>query len=222
MSHGDGSGTINTRFVALDDSGMLLAWPPDGGAARVAVDEPVEVYFEYAGEHFSARARSVGRTPWGPTPGQQRDVWKLTLPLRVQRRQERAHYRVSLADVGPLAARFINTNDRDTTFEAQLTNISAGGLGAVVAPDDSAKLRSRELYWVDFTLPDDGGRVDFVLRLVHNRQTDDSRHALIGCQFCPGEDAERHAAHLSRVEQFVARRARARLSHVISPATGGA
>ncbi len=218
-----GGGTpIHTRFVALANGGVVLAWPSDGSADRVVEDEPVEMLFEHAGETFSARARSIGRVLWDAVRSAQREAWQLTLPLNVQREQQRAHYRVSLDGSHTLPVRFTSTVDRAGSCEARMTNISAGGLGAVVAPRDAAKVRRGELYWIDLTLPGDGGRIDFVLRVVHDHQIDESHSKIVGCQFCPGEDADRHAACLIRVEQFVARREQAQLSHAIAIATGGA
>lgn len=217
-----GKTTVNTRFLALEDESLLLEWPLSPLGVLAGNGRELEVFFEHEGERFAFRSAGLGRVWWVCPRRGHVAAWSMELPLRIDRRQQRSNFRVSLADLAPIPVHFTCTADEASGFAARLVNISAGGLGAVAQADQPATAAVGELHWVRFRLPSQGSPFEFVVRIKHVHTLDPSGTVVLGCVFCGGDDASTQRAHVRRIEQFVAERQRAQLRRAGVRATEGA
>jgi c-di-GMP-binding flagellar brake protein YcgR len=209
----DRRNVIGTRFLALEKDALLLEWPNAAQQARPPEGGEVEVFFLHKHVRYAFPARSFGKTHWHCSRRGRLEAWRLSVPLRVEQKQQREHYRVSLADIDPIDAEFTNVNDPERTFIARLNNLSAGGLGAVVDVSESTPCKQNEVYWARFTVPGESQplRFEFVLRIMHVQPLPEQETAVLGCMFCHGEDAAVDQINLRRLEQFVMARQRAQV-----------
>lgn len=197
-------GTVHTRLYELTTTDVLLEWPT-ALVAPTGEGVIVDVYFPHEDELLAFRTRSLGRLRCD-SHMLATVLWRLDLPVCIENRQQRRQVRVSLDEVEPLMVRFINQRD-ETSFAAQLTNLSASGLGALAPADALPHARTGELYWTRFTLPGEPAPVELVVRLVHNRPLLPQQAAQLGCVFCAGEDPAAHNDRIGRIADFVAQRA---------------
>ncbi len=193
---------INTYFVAVDQNELLLKWPPTGVGGNVANDTAADVYFGHGDDRLAFRSRTLGQI-WragcsrGAIP-----LWRLAVPLCIERKQQRVHRRLSLAGLDPITAHFTDVADPGCAFTARLTNVSDGGLGCTAPMAAAGAVRSGNLYWTEFDLPCEQGRFEFVVRLTHTQEVQQHKTVLVGCMFCPGEDPLAYRDQLRRIERF--------------------
>ncbi len=197
---------INTRFLALLSDALLLEWPLGGAKYIPPRDALIDVFFEHAQKRYTFRSTTQGREWWWCERRGGVAAWRLTLPLRVEPGQQRAHYRISLADLDPVRVRFADVSDPARSFVAGVTNLSAGGLGAIASQADAAAVAVNDLLWTTFRLPDDCEIFEFIVRVMHRRDVPHNATTVLGCMFCPGEDPELHRDRIVRVQRFVAAR----------------
>ncbi len=211
----DGNATpnqsIETRFLEFGDSALYMAWPAVGVSEPLRTGADVHVFFETNGERLAFSAVTAGRTISTRGPQGAVSAWALSIPLCIERRQQREYYRVSLADLGPVNVRFTSVQDPEHQFDASLTNVSGGGLGCAAAADQAVGAQPRQLYWTRFALPEDDATFEFVVQLVHARRVAPGESVVLGCMFQPGDDPTTYREQLRRIEHFVANRQRAKL-----------
>ncbi len=196
----------NTRFAALEPQALLLEWPSVAPAPADAEGCLVDVFFEVAEEFLAFRTPTRGRgTRSYPDRGDVA-VWELAVPLRIERRQQRVHYRLSLADIGHIPARFTSISNPQRTFTAEVANLSCGGLCGTAPGDAACTAQVDELFWTEFNLPDERGAYEFVVRVVHARHMAARGSVALGCVFCPGEHPLTYRVQLHQIAQFVAHR----------------
>jgi len=208
-------GDVPTRFLALEPDRLLLAWPPGGTGGIPVSGARVDVFFVEGGVHYALVAETRGRDLFLTPKGASVAAWVLSVPLRVEQRQQREHFRVSLADLPPVEAVFTATADGRSRFRARLSNISKGGLGAVAWCVGRAEPEVGETYWVDFQLPGLPDPFEFVVRVVHVRPGGPSGGLVIGGVFCAGDDGRMQRGALQRIEAFVLSRERALLRRAV-------
>ncbi|GEM_PF-2193773 len=194
-----GSCQATTRFVALSREGIVLEWPVGGIGNLPAGGQMVDVFFEHDGQRLSFRTHTCGRGCWTLDDGDQLPVWTLKLPLCIRRWEPRHHFRVRLPS---LAATCTSVADDQRSFRAQLRDIAPGGLQAVAPGDAAETVRPGELLWTRFQLPDQGGAVEFVVRVAHTRPDRQRKSVIFGCKFCPGDDASTQWRQLARIQRF--------------------
>ncbi len=206
------AGTCDARtcLLSLEPDGMLLDWPAEGPGGIPADGATVDVFFEHDGQAYGFRTRTSGQVLWSYPRRGQVPAWKLDLPLRITSRQEREHYRVSLADVGPIEGRFTSVTTPEHSFAVHLHNLSAGGLSATAVRDEARDGQPGNLFWADFELPGDSERLEFVVRVAHSLEDAGNDTVSLGCMFCPSEDPTPHRGQLRRVERFVTQHTQAR------------
>lgn len=202
-----------TRFLALEQNGLLLEWPNASSGGSPPAGGAVEVFFLHKHQRFAFPARSLGRTWWECARRGRLAAWRLTVPLRVEQKQQREHYRISLADIDPIDIEFTCVTNPDTKFSARLSNLSAGGLGAVLDACEGNPCVEGALYWTQFTvpIPHEPLTFEFVVRVMHVQPVPNQETAVLGCMFCPGEDPTAYQSNIRQLEQFVMERQRAQL-----------
>jgi len=138
----------------------------------------------------------------------------LSLPLRVERKQQRAAFRISPPALDPpLEARCTSTIERDLKFTLRVTNVSCSGIAGVTTDPVAKRVRVGDLFWSEFVLPGDQQKIEFIVQLAYYhtiRQSGDQRTKL-GCGFCPTDDPITHEDNLRRLERFVMERQQAML-----------
>ena len=206
--HAPAAPETSTRFLTLHRDGVVLEWPAQGSDLIPVSGAPVEVLFEHRARPFGFRTETRGRMWWSSGDARQVAAWKLALPLCVESRPPRRHYRLSLVSLPAFSARCARVSCPERTFAAQLRNLSAGGLRATAALGASAQITPGELLWVAFTLPGGPDKLEFVVRVAHARRCPRRELTVFGASFCPSEDPFEHWEKLGRIEQFVAGPAR--------------
>lgn len=196
----------NTRFVALHEQSLDLEWPVSGVPTDITPGTAIEIHFDVAGESLTLRAHWQG--PDGPSTSDNAErVWRIALPLCIERRTQRVAQRISLASLGGVAASLTCVNEPRTSLGVELQNISAGGVGGLAPLPDAARIRPRQLYWARFELPTEPDAFEFVVRLVHAHEVS-SQAVVWGGMFCPGEDPANIRDKLQRIERLVQEQAR--------------
>lgn len=197
---------VQTYFLAIESDALLLEWPDEGAADFRPSGQAVDVYFEHDGDRFALRTHA-GPQCWysNPTRGQI-PAWWMALPLRVERRQQRADYRVKLDKIGPVPARFTTLSEPDQPFDAWLHDISTGGLLASAPRDATHAVRAGDVCWITFELPEQSARFEFVARVAHKHEDGSDQATFFGCRFCPGDDETLQRDRLRRIAEFVANR----------------
>ncbi len=204
--------TVQTRLVDMTDAELLLAWPEEEPQAELVTGATVDVFFDVGDEQLACRTETRGRSVHVSQSGERVAVWALAVPLFVERRQQREHTRTLLADLGPVPASFTHVAEPELKFEAELLDVSGGGLAGRVSPEVASRCRSGDVYWARFELPGASRSFQFVVRLRRVRTTSQPPGAVIGCRFCPSDDWTQYRAALREIEEFVARRERGKLA----------
>jgi len=202
--------TRRIRFLALEPDALVISWPGVGEpASGLEANQEVEVYFEHCGERFAFNTRPRNQCVYGAMADAGVSAWKLSLPLRIDRRQQREHFRVALRDQPPLMAQLVPTHAAESRLWVQLTNISCGGFGARFRWSAPEHWQVGGLFWTSFALPYDSAALEFVARLVHWQRDTQGDAVDSGWAFCGGEgDPEEYAHKLTRLRRFIARRRR--------------
>lgn len=203
----DPSDSAATRLLALDDSALFLYWP---GTRRVAAGltrgAMVEVQFSHDEGRYSFKTEVRGRAA-RRLPGRGLvSALVLSLPLRVERKQQRAGFRTSLATLDPpLQARLTGMIERDAAFTLRITNASHGGLGGTTTDPVAGRVRIGDLFWAEFALPGNERKTELVVRLTyyHTTRRPEDQRTRLGCAFCPTDDPITHQDNLRRLERFI-------------------
>ncbi|HPM22779.1 MAG TPA: PilZ domain-containing protein [Phycisphaerae bacterium] len=212
---------VHTRFLALQGDTVLLEWPTQPPADLPTEGAPADIYFTHEGETVACHTQTRGRVWWRCERRGRVAAWRMSLPTCVEQRQQRRHYRVSLADLEPIYASVTKVRGEPCSFPVRLHDISAGGMRATAALNHGRQIKAGDVYWARFNLPGDPQPIEFVMRITHARVVTQSESVVLGCMFCAGEDPDLHTQQVQRVEQFVTARERAKLRRVIVHDGGG-
>lgn len=210
LSARDGDQEISgrTRMVAMIHDGMLLAW--DEGTLRAFEwpGTPVEAQFDLADESYAFVAETRGRAPREIGP-ERLDALRLSMPLRLERWDRRVNRRVLLSGFDAIPGRLRLGGPEPRTLPMWITDLSLGGLGARALWEDAARIGAGEIACVEFELPGEPPRVEFIVQLMHRRPLRDADGAALGFAFAQVESTPEFEAMLVRVETVIAERIRA-------------
>jgi c-di-GMP-binding flagellar brake protein YcgR len=202
------TGAGEARFVALERDGLLLRWTGSPVAEADLDGQPIEVRFDVEGEQFVFFAVSRGRVEHALDDLGARSVLKLSVPLRLERARRNRLTRINMEGLPPIIGVFTHVVDDRRQFRARLTDVADGGLGVAARTADVPDLHTGDLFWVDFELPGEGARSEFVLRLVHLRPIKNTDELALGWAFQPTDDVADHERFLQRLESGIARQQR--------------
>jgi len=215
--------TARIRFLALSEDALCFQWPGQQVTAALNRGTPVEVRFTHKGSRYAFQAQVRGRVP-RRLPGRGYvSALKVTLPLRLEREEQRAYFRYALPDTaGPVQAVFTDVRRRDICFTVRLTNVSYGGLGAETSDPLARQLSAGDLLWARLQLSEENKHVEFVVRLAHVQARGEPGHECIrlGCVFCAGDDPAQYEENLRRLERFVIEHRQAVWRRATEPAAG--
>lgn len=210
----DGQRVLNahTRILELEPDGVLLYWPGEEFTPALQQCVTIECFFNINGTpHTFAAAVRGRRERRFPRLGQV-SVLHLGLPARIEARQQRARFRVSL-HAGPVLQASIYTVDRARLlYQMRIVNLSGGGALALTEDRTVRQLALGDQVWIAFMLPDDPLEFGFQARLAHRNELNTRNGGFaLGWAFVPPADPRLHAETLQRIEKFVAARQRAQL-----------
>lgn len=197
--------TFATRLLCVERNALWVECPVGETGQAVHPGRLAEVFFDHEGQRFAFTAQMHGRFERSFDALGERAALKLSFPSRIERRQQRESFRVSLAAVGPVTSRMTSMLVSDRTLECRLLNLSQGGLAALASWDAIDSLTIGEVFWAEFELPGDPETYEFAVRLAHRRQrTDDPSRGIVGWAFCGGDDQTGKREQLERIRRFVA------------------
>ena len=204
--------TAHTRFSGLRADRIALEWP-----ARLdwPVDTPFDVQFVHRGIALTFLTRVVDFA----TRASGRIAW-LPIPVRFVPNEARCNQRYRLDSCGPVSATFTNIENETRRFAVTLENISAGGLGAIVRPEEANSVRLEGLYRVRFELPLDPRPLAFIARVVHTHALAEGG-ARLGAVFCALDEPTLNASQLEQIERFARSQIGVRRNRACSHGEGG-
>jgi len=203
--------TLPTVLLAVDAETLHVerACGPDG-PVEPAPGEWVQIVFNADDRRFRLDAVVCGSKTLTVGPTATVDAIELERPERVCELQRRIEYRVPLWGTAPVTAHFEplpvgNSHDAALAepFHAELQNISAGGVAALVDQSVRTCLATGQHYMMDFFLPGSEEPFTFAVKIQHIRRLAHNDDRLIGLKFLPGDDSETRHESLREVRQFV-------------------
>ncbi len=198
--------TFATRLLCLERNALWVEWPASETGQTAQTGRLAEVFFDHQGHRFAFSAQMHGRFERSFDALGERVALKLSLPSRIERKQQRESFRVSLAAVGAVTSRMTSMLDSDRTLECRLLNLSHGGLAALAQWEAIDSLVIGEVFWAEFELPGDSEMYEFAVRLAHRRRRGkDPKRGILGLAFCGGDDQSGNREKLDRIRRFVAR-----------------
>ncbi|MBK9118340.1 MAG: hypothetical protein IPM18_01895 [Phycisphaerales bacterium] len=198
---------IEGTLLALEPDGLLVTWPTTGLGPLTVHGTPVHGLFAWDNRTLGFRSQTCGRV-WHLAPGGgDIEALKLTLPLRVERREERRRNRLVLGGPTPVPLQCTSVADDHRHIAAELSNISFGGLSARARGVSAMTIQRGALYWTCFDLPGLSRRFEFVVRIAHVRHNPATSETSFGGSFIAGEDPTPHRQQLDAIAEFIASRA---------------
>lgn len=210
---GQESHTIYTRFLMLRKNDLLLYWPTHGALEFAETGRPVECYFEVDSTRFAFLSETLGRTIHVFSNGARAMALRLLMPDRIEKRQQRSAFRVSLNDLPPIEVEVQEMRpdgQPPPPLRMRLVNLSTGGLGCVLECGKQPPPQRRAIFEAHFRLPGVPESFAVLIELMHVRKIDEElgRHYL-GWRIVPSDDALVSRELTRRLERFVADRQRA-------------
>jgi hypothetical protein len=195
-----GIAPTETRFAALEADAVLMQWPRRVSGRIAHSGATVDVYFHDGDHLLGFRTQTRGRASCVLGSGTHVAAWKLGVPLCVEPREQRHRRRVQLPAQPPTIARCTRVSDGRHSFAARLENLSTGGLQVQAPLTEAAWVRPGEGLWIQFTPPGQSRACDFVVRVVHASPQTGTGTVVLGCRFCPSDDAVEHHRRLACVQ----------------------
>jgi c-di-GMP-binding flagellar brake protein YcgR len=202
---------LRTLLISLTTDGLAVERPV-GPAGPVEPAQGNQVHLTFSAEKRLVRleAEVLGPREWTLETGVNLPAIELKTPHRVCELQRRADYRIPLLGPAPVMAHFeplpTGTENDDAPpepFHAELKNISAGGVAAVVSVSAQARLETGQHYTMKF-FPLGGDKLfTFAVEIQHIRQLVDDEGRLIGLKFMPGNDGESYRQAIQEIRSFV-------------------
>ncbi len=200
-----------TRLLTTDPDGLHIERPvgPDG-PVEPAKGQQARVTFNRDGRRYALEAAVNGSGALRLDAKATVDALALTPPQRVCELQRRSEYRVPLWSSDPVMAHFepLPISDAEETslsepFHAELQNVSAGGVAALVNPSVRASLARGQHFMMEFFLPGCEDAFTFAVRVQHIRRLKHNDARLLGLKFAPGDDHEATRRSILQIRSFV-------------------
>lgn len=203
--------TYSTPIVTVGDKGVFVERPTGSdGPVEFVRGEKVRLTFSDGEDQYGLEAAVHGSGTASIDAATQVDVIELSAPERVYQIQRRADYRVPLWSTIPVTAHFEplpvgNSGELPPSdaFHAELQNISAGGVAALISPSVRACLGVGQHYMMDFFLPGCDDPFTFAVRVQHIRRLSHNDARLIGLRFLPGDDSEATRRSIQQIRSYV-------------------
>ncbi len=201
---------LTTTLLTYDPHGLFVERPhgPDG-PVEAGVGEWVSLIFNQQGRRIGLEAQVRGSKTISLAKGAMADALELTAPSRVYEVQRRGDYRVPLWNMTPIVAHFeplpigrAGAEESFRPFEAELQNISVGGVAALVGPSNDFRLDVGQNYLVDFLLPGSPTSFHLAVTVRHIRSMTHTQARLVGLKFIPDDDGQTNQKAVRKIREF--------------------
>lgn len=205
--------SANTKLLALHDDGVLLYSPGATCGLPLAGGAGFDVYFELAGGRYWFAGESLGELAVRPPGKAAITALKLKRPLVIEERQQRNHFRVSLAADEPIHVDAAGVEKPQMRFRARLLNLSASGMALLADWSDVRSVDAGALLSVRFTLAHAPDPVELIVRVAHVRRQEDryGPRGVLGAALVPADDQRTRLMNSQHLERFIRERQRAAL-----------
>ncbi len=205
VSRRDGRRSGRGRLVGCESAGLTLRWLEAERLLDFEVPgHPVEVRFECHGQPYRFCTQSEGRLADDSPPGGAAEWLRLRLPLSVEPVSGRRWPRIVLPDQLTLRCRLTHVMHQRPGIAARVTDIAAGGFGAVLEAADLPKVKPGDLFRVRFEA--DGAvlpAAEFVVRLVYLRPLPGGAQLAAGWALQPADDASAYRRLSDFIQELV-------------------
>jgi len=185
--------TARTRLLTLDGEHVYVDRPQSTGkAVLLQQDQRLVIHFALGGSRYAFRSRVVRSDCRVRLNASQQVVGiAIALPSEVREEQRRSDFRLSLAGQGAVVA-MVHRGCRDCggsapidvqRFDARLVNLSAGGVGLLVAAEDTKEWQARDTFFISLCLPEVEDELQMMMELRHCRSTDNGLSTVAGFSF---------------------------------------
>jgi c-di-GMP-binding flagellar brake protein YcgR len=203
--------TRPTTLLMVDAHRLYVERPTaPAGPLEPAPGEQILLTFNTQGRRFKLETTVSGARPIVIADGVTADAIELKSPRTLYELQRRADYRVPLWNKAPVIAHFeplpvgpVEVAARAVPFRAELQNISAGGVAALVTPSGTSTLARGQSYLMDFFLPGGDEPFNFIVTVRHVRPMTHSDTRLVGFKFVAGDDAGANRQAIQKIRSFV-------------------
>jgi len=211
LADGASPSSLPTKMLKSGEQSFFVERPvgPDGPVDAVAGVQAV-VTFSLPSRRFQVETTIRGRRQIEFAPGTRIDAIELSLPHRVSEIQRRADYRVPLWSAAPVIAQFeplpvggAHDDFSAEAYQAELQNISVGGVAALVDATTAPHLKAGQTFRMTFSLPGREEVFNFIVRVQHIRPMKHVELRLIGLKFLPGDDAQVNRQAIQTIRSFV-------------------
>ncbi|MCG3125326.1 MAG: Flagellar brake protein YcgR [Phycisphaerae bacterium] len=199
------SHTAGTYLVTLTPECLWVDQPLDFPSGEL-LDRRCEVFFLHDGARYAFSSRTR-RTALVGSPAGEVPALAIAIPLCIERREQRRGYRIALDDA-PIRATLTPMLEERQRIACRLLNLSYGGIGAIAESDEVSALSPGDLLWARFHLTEAATPLEFAVRLAHRQPARSGSQVVLGCAFCPGDDASETNRKLEQVRHFIAARQR--------------
>jgi hypothetical protein len=203
----------NTKLLSLHDDGVLLYSPGVTCGLPLAGGAAYDVYFEFAGSRYWFAGESLGELAVRPPNKAAITALKLKRPLVIEERQQRNHFRVSLAAGEPIHVDAAGVEKTQLRFRARLINLSAGGMALLADWSEVRSVDEGALLTVRFALATAPAPVELVVKVAHIRRHEDryGPRGVVGAALVPADDQRARLMNSQHLERFIRERQRAAL-----------
>lgn len=211
--HGEGESErrLSARLLGERIGRLWIERPvgPDG-PVEVVSGSGVDVCFNWDDTRYGFEGDVLSSGPYALDEDTSAEAIELGRFRRAFELRRRADFRVPLWSTAPVMAHFepllVRTNEElppSEAFHAELQNISAGGVAALVDPSDRACLAIGQHYMMDFYMPGCDEPFCFAVRVQHIRRLSHNDARLIGLKFLPGDDLDVTRRAIREIRSFV-------------------
>jgi c-di-GMP-binding flagellar brake protein YcgR len=184
------------------------------GSTTLARHQHVVIYFVNNGVRYMFRSRVARPRLYVALNADTRVAGMgLQIPSRILTQQRRSAFRVSVASkylIVSFQPMDVSGEAQGEAFEGRITNVSSGGIGAVVEQQYWNSFALGQKFIIQFELPGVDDPFTFDVELRNFRKLTANPSYLIGVRFRPPADP-RHRADIDRINHFVAAEERRQL-----------
>lgn len=194
------------RLIACDEYAVYIDRPTyEGMPLELAADARVTMHFLFEGERYSFRSRIIEECRVSLGDNHTIPGFSLEIPDLISRDERRHDYRTSLGKCAEVICTLrLLDGPEACAFNAQVMNISAGGMAVIAVELNGHSLTRGNGYSVEFTLPGVNRLFSLNTQLCHLRSLRGAGY-IMGLKFLPEADAPQMRHAVRQISQFVSK-----------------
>lgn len=194
------------RLIACDEQAVYIDRPTcEGMPLELAAHSRAMVHFLFDGERYSFRSRIVEECRVSLGDNQTIPGFSLEIPDQIFRDERRHDYRASLGKCAEVICSLrLLDGPEACAFDAQVMNISAGGMAVIAIELNGHNLARGNGYSVEFSLPGVNRLFSLNTQLCHLRTLGGAGY-IMGLRFLPETDATQMRHAVRQISQFVSK-----------------